>query len=109
MKGSLRIGNTEVIDAVWFEFENYRIGIIVCHDIITGKIESFIGRGKGENEADDCIKIMQNGAPYPVDSALALFGDELTLKEKICDAEIIDCYLKLMTKCKKQIIKYKGI
>lgn len=101
-KGSLRLGNLSLVDCVWFESEEGLIGVVVCNQVGKQKLVAYLGRGKGENEAEDALNVMQFGSPFPFEAAIALFGEELNAKQILEDYEIIECYLKLMMKCGKQ-------
>jgi len=101
-KGTLRLGNLSLVDAVWFESEEGLLGVVVCSHVAKQKLIAYIGRGKGENEAEDALNVMQFGSPFPLEAAISLFGEELNAKQILQDYEIIECYLKLMMKCGKQ-------
>lgn len=102
-KGTVQKGNFKLIDVVWFECMESTIGVVVCFEIKKKEFCSFIGRGKGKNEIEDALSIIDWGAPFPYEAAITLFGEELNAKESVRDDEIIGCYLKLMMLCQKQI------
>lgn len=101
-KGSLTLGNLSLVDAVWFESDEGCLGVVVCSEVGKQKLKAYIGRGEGVNEAIDALNIMSYGSPFPLEAAISLFGEELNAKQILQDYEIIECYLKLMMKCRKQ-------
>jgi len=96
----------ELLDAVWFDSQGHCLGIIVCIDVTSRKLKSYIGRGSGLNEAHDAVSIMEWGAPFPIESAMSLFGSSLNSKGFINDQELASCYLSLMMSCGRQIERH---
>jgi len=95
-KGTISHYGFELLDVCWFESMESLIGIVIAKEKSSNKLKSFIGRGKGINEVEDAMQIINWGAPFPLEAGLALFGEELNAKDIVKDNEIIECYLKLM-------------
>jgi hypothetical protein len=102
-KGSLTKGCSTLIDAVWFKTDREVIGVVISFKKGFKELSSFIGRGKGFNEAEDALHIMEWGAPFPLDAAMALFGTELNEKTFVTESEMSECYIQLMKKLETQV------
>ncbi len=68
--------NLKILNSVWFtEMGSTRpIGIILCEDLVTKEVKSFIGTGDGFSQQMDQNSIDEKGAKFPVPLAKMMFG-----------------------------------
>lgn len=95
--GTIQRGNLFLHDAIWFTTEGGTIGIVLVFDRSQKKIKAYIGRGAGASEAIDAVRIMEYGAPFPINAAIKLFENSVRNCLNINECTLYECVVDYLS------------
>lgn len=103
-KGKLTLEGKTLIDCVWFQTQEEIIGIVVYSEGKSSSVKASIGKAVCGNDIEDSFYIIKHGAPYPIKSAFALFGDKLNSKFKVTSCDYYSCLAELLIEANECVL-----